>query len=74
MDELIGRASEILFQYGLAGLVIIGLAFMLKTLFRLYHEAQMSRISEGRDAVKALEANTNTLRELIDVTRKSKAS
>lgn len=66
MDEIFKALADLLREHGLVGVVIGALGYGWYRLAALYHEAQNSRIEDGKTAVKALEANTNTLRELID--------
>lgn len=72
MDTLAQAIADVLKDYGLAGVVITALGYGWVKLANLYHEAQNARIQDGRDAVKALENNTNSMRELIDVVKGQK--
>jgi hypothetical protein len=54
---------------GVLGLVIIGLGFAVVLLARAYGAIQEKRIGESREAIKAIESNTNTLETLTEVLR-----
>ena len=65
MDAIFTALAALIVEQGLVAVVIGGLAFGWWKLAMLYHEVQQSRINEGVGAVKALETNTNTLRDLV---------
>ena len=54
---------------GVLGLVIVGLAFAVVYLFKAYQNIQEQRIAESREAIKAIESNTNTLETMTEVLR-----
>lgn len=54
---------------GVLGLVIIGLAFAVVALAKAYNTIQEKRIAESREAIKAIEQNTNTLDTMTEVLR-----
>lgn len=72
MDEIFKALADLLRDNGLIGVVIGALGYGWYRLATLYHETQNSRIEDGKSAVRALEANTNTLRELIDSVKNRK--
>lgn len=69
MDNLLKGVGETLLSLGLPGVIIIGLAFAVYNLFKLYAETQEKRIVEAREAVKAIEANTAAIDTLSDLVR-----
>ena len=54
---------------GVLGLVILGLGFAVVALAKAYHNIQEKRIAESREAIKAIEQNTNTLDTMTEVLR-----
>jgi hypothetical protein len=72
MDNLLKGVGETLLALGLPGIVIIGLAYAVFNMFKLYTEVQEKRIDEAREGVKALEANTSALESLSDLIRERK--
>jgi hypothetical protein len=56
-------------EQGVLGLIIVALGFAVVFLYRKVNEIQEKRIAEAREAVKAVEQNTNTLDTLTDVLR-----
>lgn len=66
MDELFKAAGAVLQQLGLAGLVIGGLAAGIWFLFKELVSSQNARITEGKEAVKALEATSDALDKLTE--------
>lgn len=74
MDDIFKALAELIGQHGIIAVVIGALGYGWWRLAHLYHEVQNSRIEDGRNAVKALEANTNTLRELIDSVKAQKGN
>ena len=54
---------------GVLGLVIIALGFAVVALARAYARIQEARIVESREAIKAIESNTNTLETMTEVLR-----
>lgn len=69
MDTLLESVGEVLLSLGLPGVIIIGLAFTVYNLFKLYAQTQEKRIVEAREAVKAIEANTAAIDTLSDLVR-----
>lgn len=61
-------------QYGLAGLVIVGLGFTVRALFLKYAEVQELRIKEGREVVDVLNRSATALdrntQSIIELSRK----
>lgn len=72
MESIFEAFAEIIKQHGLPGAIIALLAYGLHRLAGMYHEVQTGRVEDGREAVRALEANTTSLRELIDTLKKPK--
>ena len=66
MDELFKAAGAVLQQLGLAGLVIGALAFGIFYLFKELVNSYNARITEGKEAVKAIEATTDALGTLTE--------
>lgn len=69
MEAILLAVADIVREHGLIGIVIIALGYGWWRLAHLYHEAQTNRIEDGKDAVRALEANTNALNQLIETVR-----
>lgn len=59
--------EQYLLSLGLPGVVILGLAFAVKTLWTRYSDTQDARIKEGRECVEAMSNNTHALEKLTDV-------
>lgn len=59
--------EQILLDYGLPGVVILGLASACIRLFKLYSDVQEKRIAEARETVAAYAEQTNTLEKLTEV-------
>jgi len=72
MDEIFKALADMVREYGLVGVVIGALGYGWYKLANLYHEAQTARIQDGRDAITALNNNTNSLRELIELVKSRK--
>jgi hypothetical protein len=63
-----------LLQMGLPGIVIAGLGMAVRALWNKYSDAMEKRIVEGRESVKAIEANTDaldTLRAVLEARSKN---
>ncbi len=62
-------AIGVLLQYGLAGvgLLALGVAYVRKD--KKLDEVNEKRVSEAREAIKAIEQNTNTVETLTEVLR-----
>lgn len=54
---------------GVLGLVIVALGFLVWKLWNKYDDIQEKRIAESREAIKAIESNTNTLETMTEVLR-----
>jgi hypothetical protein len=54
---------------GVLGLVIIALGVAVVALAKAYNAIQEKRIAESREAIKAIEQNTNTLDTMTEVLR-----
>lgn len=63
MDGATGATTQLL-NMGLPGIVILALALAVVFLFKKYGASQEARITDGKEAVKALEANTASLTTL----------
>jgi hypothetical protein len=59
---------DILKSYGLAGVVIAGLAYAVRWLIKSSNEVNNSRLGERDILIKALEANTTAIKENAKVT------
>lgn len=62
-----------LLQLGLPGIVILALGYAYVRKDNKLDEVNEKRIAESREAVKAIEQNTNTLETLTEVLRDRKA-
>lgn len=77
MEHAVTGATDLLLaQYGLAGIVILALAFVAWRFFKLYEAAQKqvvalqeTRVAEAKESVKALEGNTDALNRLAETVR-----
>lgn len=69
MDKVIAGFVE----QGVLGIVILGLGFAVIKLWTKYDEIQEKRIAESRDAIKAIEQNSNTLETMTEVLRERAA-
>lgn len=69
MDKVIAGFLE----QGVLGIVIIGLGYAVVKLWTKYDEVQEKRIAESRDAIKAIEQNSNTLETMTEVLRERAA-
>lgn len=56
-------------EHGVLGLVIVVLLYAIGKLWSKYDDVQEKRIVESREAIKAIEANTNTLETMTEVLR-----
>ena len=63
------KVLEGFLNQGVLGLVVVGLGFAVWRLWSKYDEIQEKRIAESRDAIKAIEQNTNTLDTMTEVLR-----
>lgn len=65
--------EALLLSYGLPGIVILalGIAYLRKD--AKLDEVNEKRIAEGREAIKAIEQNTNTMDTLTELLRDRKA-
>jgi len=63
------QVFEVLLDNGLSGVAIIILLYAVWKLWTKYDEIQEKRIAENRDAIKAIEQNTNTLETITEVLR-----
>lgn len=69
MEKALTGSIDAVLQLGLAGVVILALAFIAWRLHKLYADTQEKRIAEGREAIKVMEASTNALENLTEVIR-----
>jgi hypothetical protein len=61
-------AVDILKSYGLAGVVIAGLAYAVRWLIKSANEVNNSRLGERDVLIKTIEANTTAIKENAKVT------
>ena len=67
MDEALAAIVKVLTGLGLPGVIICGLAFVIYWLLQQWQSAQEARIQEGKEAVKAITAQNDALRNLTEV-------
>ena len=65
MDEV----TKYFLGQGILGVIIVALAATVVALYRKVNEIQEKRIAESREAIKAIEQNTNTVDTLTEVMR-----
>lgn len=65
MDKIV----EWFLAQGLFGVIIVVLGYTVMKLYNKYDEIQEKRIAESRDAIKAIEQNSNTLETMTEVLR-----
>ena len=64
--------EQALLSYGVPGLIILILLGAMGKLDKRNEAIQEKRIAESREAIKALEQNTNALESLTDIVRERK--
>ena len=64
--------EQALLSYGVPGLIILILLGAIGKLDKRNEAIQETRIAESREAIKALEQNTNALESLTDIVRERK--
>ncbi|CAB4131756.1 hypothetical protein UFOVP131_27 [uncultured Caudovirales phage] len=64
--------EQALLSYGVPGLIILILLGAIGKLDKRNEAIQEKRIAESREAIKALEQNTNALESLTDIVRERK--
>ena len=67
MDEALASIVKVLTGLGLPGVAIAGLSYLAFWLLQQWQSAQEARIQEGKEAVKAITAQNDALRNLTEV-------
>jgi uncharacterized membrane protein len=73
MDALLLSFAKVLEGLGVTGLLIGGLFGLCYYFLTQWQAAQEARITEGKEAVKAIEATKDSLDRLVDVLKAGKA-
>lgn len=69
MEKALTGSVDGLLNLGVAGIAVIGLAFVVWRLWKAYDAVQEKRIAEARESVKALESNTSALEGLTEIVK-----
>lgn len=66
-DKIANASVDIILQYGLAGVVMLGLCFAFYRVCKLYIAAQEKRISEAQATTSALVSSSIVLNRVADI-------